>query len=625
MAVLIGDLVLVTTISDDNRVQLETPYGVQTVQIGDATFVYVAGLHDDGISAFGLRVDGSVTSLQNIRDNDQLNLAGAANFASAKVGGTSYLYVNAARDDGISVFRINPSGTLTNIQNIQDSDLLELNDTAGRMSVATVGAKSFLIASGKDDNGISVFEISGNGTLTNTYNVTDDSELNLNDAMDIAAETVGGRTFIFVASEDNDGISAFELHADGTLTNTDNVTDDDTVNLSQCMAVATAKLNGTTYLIASGKGDDGLSVFSINSAGQLQNVFNIADDATLGLDAAQGLTVFTLDTETFVAVSGRDDDALSVFHLSEDGTLSDMSTIFDDAQVALDNTHYNAFASVGDKPLLIGTGAADDGFSVFEIGSGADRLVGTGTSDHLLAFGGDDWLDGAGGNDIMRGGSGNDTYVVDRADDLVVERKGAGNDQVEAEVSYRLGSHVEKLVLRGDKAIDGTGNGLSNLLTGNGAANRLTGQKGKDILRGGGGDDDLRGGHGKDTLFGSKGSDDLYGGKGSDRLLGQGGADNFIFKAISDSGPNRNTRDRIDSFKGKDQIVLRAIDADKTQKGDQNFSLDADGSFDAGEIRLRETKAGLLVEMNIDVDAKAEMSILLKGYGGTLDGADFLF
>lgn len=142
MAVLIGGLAPRTTVIDDNTLQLMGSFGVHTLSVGESTFLYVAGFQDDGVSAFELGADGSLTNIQNIDGGPPtgpLEIDQAANFASVAVGGTSYLYVNGADDDGISAFRVNASGTLTNIQNISDTPELELNDTAGKMSVATVG------------------------------------------------------------------------------------------------------------------------------------------------------------------------------------------------------------------------------------------------------------------------------------------------------------------------------------------------------------------------------------------------------------------------------------------------------------------------------------------------------
>ena len=627
MAVLIGDLAPRTTITDDDTLQIMGAFGVHALSVGTSTFVYVAGFQDDGVSAFRLGADGSLTNLQNIDGGPPtgpLEIDQAANFASVSVGGTSYLYVNGADDDGISAFRVNASGTLTNIQNISDTDELELNDTAGKMSVATVGSTSFLIASGKDDNGISVFRVNGNGTLTNTDNVTDDDTVELDDAYDIANATIGGRTFVFVAAEDDNGISAFELKADGTVTLVQNVVDEGPLELEGAAGVATAKVDGTTYLVASGTIDDGLSVFSVNGSGQLRNVDNVTDDAANGLDGAGAITTFTLDEETFVAVSGVQDDSVSVFHLGAGGILTEVTTYFDDAGVALHNSFGNAFAVVDGVPLLIGAGKFDNGVTTFEIGGGDDTLVGTKDADHLLGLAGDDRLDGAGGKDRMAGGSGDDTYVVEQSGDVVEEHGDAGLDTVRASISHGLGGNVEDLVLLGGASLDGTGNELANTLSGNAGSNLLQALSGKDAIYGGDGGDLLLGGKGRDALFGGRGGDDLQGGGGKDILRGNSGADDFVFVQLGDSGISNNTRDRIEGFGGQDRIVLRDIDAVRGG-GDQAFRLDQDGSFDAGEIRLREVNAGLRLEMNVDGDRKAEMTIMLTNVHGGLNDSDFVF
>jgi Ca2+-binding RTX toxin-like protein len=113
-------------------------------------------------------------------------------------------------------------------------------------------------------------------------------------------------------------------------------------------------------------------------------------------------------------------------------------------------------------------------------GSGNDRLIGGA---------GNDLLDGGYGADTMIGGSGSDTYTVDNPGDVVTENAGQGTDTVKSSVSHTLGDNVEKLVLTGGTAINGTGNPLNNTLTGNGGANTLDGGAGNDILQGGKGND----------------------------------------------------------------------------------------------------------------------------------------
>jgi Ca2+-binding RTX toxin-like protein len=109
---------------------------------------------------------------------------------------------------------------------------------------------------------------------------------------------------------------------------------------------------------------------------------------------------------------------------------------------------------------------------------------------------------------------------------------------VRASVSFTLPGHVEYLTITGPAAIDGTGNGLVNIMVGNSAANTLTGLGGND------------------NLAGLGGNDILVGGAGRDRLNGGAGQDAFVF----DTTPVNVTNTDIvaDFTPGEDQIWLDA-------------------------------------------------------------------
>ncbi|MCW5736693.1 MAG: VCBS domain-containing protein, partial [Enhydrobacter sp.] len=137
-------------------------------------------------------------------------------------------------------------------------------------------------------------------------------------------------------------------------------------------------------------------------------------------------------------------------------------------------------------------------------GDGKDQLAGDAGNDSLTGGIGDDRLDGGLGDDGMKGGAGNDVYLVDSLADTVSEETvpgvdDGGTDRVESSVGFTLGAFFENLTLTGVDAINGTGNGLANVLVGNGAANVLNGGAGADTLTGGGGADTLDGGEDGDT------------------------------------------------------------------------------------------------------------------------------
>ncbi|TAL31868.1 MAG: type I secretion C-terminal target domain-containing protein [Alphaproteobacteria bacterium] len=149
----------------------------------------------------------------------------------------------------------------------------------------------------------------------------------------------------------------------------------------------------------------------------------------------------------------------------------------------------------GSDPLVQNGGSGAD---VLTGTAGNDTLSGNDGNDTLSGLAGDDILNGGAGLDNMSGGDGNDTYYVDNIGDVLADSSGA--DTVHSTISFTLGTGLENLILDGGAAINGTGNGLANVLTGNAGANILQGGSGNDILDGGAGADRLTGGQNADTF-----------------------------------------------------------------------------------------------------------------------------
>lgn len=127
---------------------------------------------------------------------------------------------------------------------------------------------------------------------------------------------------------------------------------------------------------------------------------------------------------------------------------------------------------------------------------GNDSLFGMDGADSLEGGAGNDRMEGGTGADTMLGGAGNDTYVIDVGTDRVHETTSAvstvdagGTDKVFSTVGHTLGNFVENLTLTGAANINGSGNGLRNVLVGNGGNNTLNGLLGNDTMTGGAGVD----------------------------------------------------------------------------------------------------------------------------------------
>jgi Ca2+-binding RTX toxin-like protein len=296
----------------------------------------------------------------------------------------------------------------------------------------------------------------------------------------------------------------------------------------------------------------------------------------------------------FTSILDSNDPDLALFsNIGEDGYWSETS--FDATNAHVFNFLYGLQAP-DQKILGYYAWAVRDG----DVGGGSggcNAVNGTAGDDSLEGTTGEDCINGKAGADSMSGLGGDDTYTVDNTGDTVVEGAGEGTDTIRASVTYTLPIYVEKLTLTGTSAINGTGNGLANVLTGNSAANKLNGRAGADTMAGKAGNDtyyvDNTGDkvtegadQGTDTirstitrtlpnnvehliltgaaningtgnalankLTGNGAANTLSGKAGNDTLVGGAGPDRFLFNTTPNSSTNY---DRITDFDPADDTV----------------------------------------------------------------------
>lgn len=405
--------------------------------------------------------------------------------------------------------------------------------------------------------------------------------------------------------------------------------------------------------------------------------------------------------DVYLAATGDGDDSL-------DGGLGidsyDLSALLagqtfdlrDPAGAAIGFDTISGFENVtgtGFADVLTGTneanrllgGAGGDQLNGLE---GDDRLFGHANADVLAAAAGNDLLDGGLDADTMRGGAGNDTYVVDHAGDVIIDGPNQGIDTVRSGISYALGTDLERLTLTGADGINGTGNGLANILTGNAAANALNGGAGADTMRGSAGNDSytvdaagdvigenadegndivtsaitytlganlerltltgaavngtgnelgnlMLGNAAGNTLIGLGGNDNLQGGDGNDvligggggrdMLMGAGGADRYDFNAIAESTNVRTTADMITGgYTAGDQIDVATIDANPLVAGDQAFAFIADAAFTAPG-QLRVWRDVSTAIVELNVEGTTGAEMMILWLAGTtLTASDFV-
>ncbi len=361
---------------------------------------------------------------------------------------------------------------------------------------------------------------------------------------------------------------------------------DDTIDGGEGDDVLRGGLGNDLYLFGQASGND-----TIQGNEDFYGPDNGFDTIVFG----QGMT---LESLTFSGTSLEHGNGLTIA-LTESGDTLFIDRFFDGETYQVENFIFGDGSTLtADEAALLGSVIYSiEGNEAMSVAGcyprrvygmdGNDSITGSSRDDLLDGGTGSDFLDGSDGCDTMAGGDGDDTYVVGNLGDVVVEPFAEGIDTVQSSVSCTLGIGVERLLLTGAEAVNGSGNSLINRLIGNGASNILDGGPGADTMAGGAGDDTYivdnpgdfvteEAGGGLDTVLASvtcglnpdvenlilTGSENinamgnnlgniLAGNSGNNTLIGMSGDDAYLFAGgggcdrVIDRGDDLSTNDRI--------------------------------------------------------------------------------
>ncbi len=567
----------------------------------------------DGVLGAGVALPVGMTGLQH-------------GLSLTLTDGTQVIYGGLAGDTGWGRLNFAPNGTLLD-DAVITGPTGSYTEQIAAVSVATLGAQSFLLSASETQNGITSWAVGPDGDLTAAANLGRADGLWINAPTAMAVAPVGSATYVVLAAAGSNSLSVMELAPDGSLIIREHLLDTLDTRFGGVTSLEIITHAGQTYVIAGGA-DDGISVFTLLEGGQLVARAHIADTTEIGLDNVSAISARSTADGIEIYVASSSDTGLTKLRF-DTGTAGVTST---------------ATLAGG---LLAGTG-------------GNDILQGHDGSDVIAGGAGDDIIRDGGGTDAMTGGAGADLFILsaDGMTDTITDFT-FGEDRLDlslwpmlryagqltmslrsdgfeirygeellivqssngAPIDYRLLSDADLIGgMRLSYALEpgypgpatpppgpdptdppadqgapynpfpGFGvivafniNDLRNALTadsasavppqaasddhliGGAAPNLIFGGAGNDILHGLGGDDTLHGEAGMDVLFGGEGDDTLLGGDDADVLLGRAGNDTLRGDDGADSLLGGDGQDVLEGGNGHD--VLRGGAGDDVISG----------------------------------------------------------
>jgi hypothetical protein len=410
--------------------------GLAVVEAAGVVRLYLCARSDSRVYSMTLATDAPSTVPQIV--GPTIGTGSGANFAVQSTTAGARLYVFTDYDSPLRLAAVSDAGlpglttgAMTDqgyLYGVTAMEILEFGD----IDVAAIVRRGV--------SGVQLFTITDYGVIALAQEVQDRSKSYLADISDLAQIDIGRRMFLLTASAFENGVTVHEITSSGRSRFVDAIGRENGLPVSGPVALQTARVDGTDFVILASTLSSSLTVLRVNERGVLFVEDHLADDRSTRIDAITAMDQFSYSGRDFI-VAGGSDAGISVFELLPDGALSHIWSLALESGQGLGSV-------AGIKAVVIGTTAAfvlteakgdrvhhltlslaDLGTRIAAEGGMAtgtvldDRIFGTAGADTLQGDAGRDFLHDGGGSDQLLGGSGADVFVFSRdgRDDMIAD------------------------------------------------------------------------------------------------------------------------------------------------------------------------------------------------------------
>lgn len=379
---------------------------------------------------------GSV-SVYDITDPDGVTLssltAQTANSGTATLSdlvlvpgdGGTFLLPLGRNDDNFALFDLT-GGSLSLTTVMSDSTgVFERGFTGDGISV---GGREYFITTGFGRDGIDIFELESDNSVSFVRTLGDNPFLKLEDVTAIHTTSVFGKPTLVTGTGLQTGLQVFWFSAAGNLGQTERLVPREIDGLTGITDIDSVQIDDRAFVAVAGAGSDSIGVFRISDNRKLNLLQTERDTGNTRFENVQALEIFESDERVFLLAGGAD-DGVTLFEMNFRGKLVELETFADQFDTALKSVSSISVRVEGDTAYAYVGSLREGGVTELIIdlertgndirgGAVKDTLTGTNRDDIIWGFGKSDVIDGRGGDDRIIDGRGRDQLIGGEGADI---------------------------------------------------------------------------------------------------------------------------------------------------------------------------------------------------------------
>ena len=294
--------------------------------------------------------------------------------APAVAQDTTVTFTLAVSDDTDSVTDMvsvtitdSPGLTPTAADSIDDDVTLLLNNARG-IAVFESGGSTYAAVAAFEDDGVQILDVTDPSAVTAAGSIANNGTLLLNSVRGIAAFESGDSTYVAVTALSVDGVQILDVTDPSAVTAAGNIADNSTLLLDGAFGITTFESGGSTYAAVASFTDDGVQILDVTDPSAITAAGSITDDAALELLGASGITTFESGDSTYAAVTSSSGiGGVQILDVTDPSAITAADSIGDTAALLLYGAEgITTFESGGSTYAAVAS-ILDDGVQILDV------------------------------------------------------------------------------------------------------------------------------------------------------------------------------------------------------------------------------------------------------------------
>ncbi len=331
---------------------------------GNGTISVFGGLTPDaGTVALQLGTDGAVIGDRTYADTNQTFSADITATTTVSSGGSQYLITAALEENGVTVWSVQPDGTLSDGTGYNASDGLWVSAPTAIEAITHAGA-TYVIVAGGQSNSLSVLRMGAGGALSVVDHIVDGLQTRFAGVNALSIAEANGRIWVAAGGAD-DGVTLFTLLPNGSLEWMAQIADSTSMGLADVQSIEMQANGKVLDLYVSSATEGGVTHLQATIDGE-QIIGTAASDMLVGTEgddvffdnAGSDTLTGGAGADVFVFVADGNADTVTDFTLGEDRLdLTGWGLIRNTGQIAFSETPDGLILSYGEETLYLNTTA----------------------------------------------------------------------------------------------------------------------------------------------------------------------------------------------------------------------------------------------------------------------------